>query len=98
MTTYTPVPYIHREIVEEAIEKRTRGKIFYYDSNDQVDSTEGSIKEMTEISGGLFIILDNEHQIRIDTIITLFGKPGAAFDSYDAKGNVCFDCTGGYPI
>jgi hypothetical protein len=53
--------------------------------------------EIKDIKGeGMFILLDSGTRIRIDRIITLFGKPGAAYDKYDAFANACMDCMGGY--
>jgi len=93
------VPYVYREIIEEEIAKRTSGKIFYFNNDQVVDSIEGRISKMEEIkSKGLFITLDPEAHLRIDRIITLFGKPGAAFDEYDAYANQCLSCTGGYDL
>jgi hypothetical protein len=39
--------------------------------------------------------MEPEMRIRVDRIITVFGKPGAAFDEYDAYANACLSCTGG---
>ena len=98
-TSYTPVQYVYREIIEEEIEKRTTGKIFYFNSDQVVDSIEGRVVKMEDINGkGVFITLDPEARLRIDRIITLFGKPGAAFDEYDAYANQCLSCTGGYDL
>jgi hypothetical protein len=98
-TTYTPVQYIYREVIEEEIQKATNGKVFFYDNEGQVDSLEGKVIELRDIPGqGLFIILDNDQQVRIDRILTLFGKPGAAYEAYDLNANQCLDCTGGYPL
>jgi hypothetical protein len=95
-TSYTPVQYVFREVIQEEIEKQTRGKIFHFLSDNTVESSEGQIIRMEEIPGkGIFILMDPERQIRIDRIITLFGKPGAAFDEYDAYANACMNCTGG---
>ena len=98
-TSYTPVQYVYKEIIEEEIAKRTTGKIFYFNSDQVVDSIEGRVVEMVEINGkGLFITLDPEANLRIDRIITLFGKPGAAYDEYEAYANQCLSCTGGYDL
>ena len=97
--SYSPVEYVYREIIEEEIEKCTTGKIFYFNGEQVVDSVEGQVVKMREINGkGLFITLDPEAQIRIDRIITLFGKPGAAYDEYDNFSNQCLSCTGGYDL
>ena len=98
-TSYSPVQYVYREIIEEEIEKQTEGKVFYFDNTNQVNSFEGKVITMEDIAGkGLFITMEPEERIRIDRIITLFGKPGAAFDEYDSYGNQCLSCTGGYDL
>jgi hypothetical protein len=98
-TSFSPVQYVYREIIEEQILKQTEGKVFFFDDHDKVDSFEGRILRMEEVAGsGIFIFLDSENQVRIDRIITLFGKPGAAFDEYDNYANQCLSCTGGYDL
>ncbi|HKG08696.1 MAG TPA: hypothetical protein VKB19_19660 [Pedobacter sp.] len=47
-------------------------------------------------SDGVFILLEPESKIRIDRIITIFGKPGAAYDEYDGYASSCMSCLGGY--
>ncbi|HEX5169636.1 MAG TPA: hypothetical protein VFW11_10705 [Cyclobacteriaceae bacterium] len=97
--SYSPVQYVYREIIEEEIAKRARGKIFYFNNNSTVESFEGQIMELKEITGkGLFIVTDSELQIRVDRIITVFGKPAAAYDEYDNYANQCLSCTGGYDL
>ena len=98
-TSYTPVQYVYREIIAEEIAKHTRGKIFYFEADQKVESTEGCVTEIQDIKGkGIFILLDRGEMIRIDRIITLFGKPGAAYDEYADYANQCLSCTGGYEI
>ena len=98
-TSYTPVQYVYREIIGEEIAKKTNGKVFYFDSDNLVCCAEGHVMGIEEVNGqGIFITMDPKQLIRIDRIITLFGKPGAAYDEYEAYGNVCLDCTGGYPL
>ena len=97
--SYSPVQYVYREIIAEEITKQSRGKIFFFNDDQVVDSCEGQLMALVEIEGkGLFIVLNPEHQIRIDRIITLFGKPGAAYDEYDNFANQCLSCTGGYDL
>lgn len=97
--TYTPVPYVHREVIEEAIQEGKSGRVFYFQANGEVNSVDGAARSMEEISGrGIFVNLDPEFSIRIDRVITFFGIPGAAYDEYDALGRCSLDCTGGYPI
>jgi hypothetical protein len=99
MQSYSPVQYVYREIITEQMEKNSDGKIFYFDNDDKVESTEGKVRALEDVTGkGMYITLDTGAQIRIDRIITLFGKPGAAFDEYDSFANQCLACTGGYDI
>lgn len=98
-TSYSPVQYEYREIIQEQMEKGTQGKVFFFNKDNHVDSVEGKIIGLEDTPGkGLFIALDPPAQIRIDRIITLFGKPGAAYDEYDAYANACLSCTGGYDL
>ena len=94
--SYTPVPWVYREVIAEEIEKNTTGKIFYF-SEEGISTVEGRIVALEEIDKlGMFIRLEPEFLVRIDKIITLFGKPGAGYDQYDSYANACLSCTGGY--
>jgi hypothetical protein len=85
-------------MLAEAAAGNKHGKIFYFNGEDKFDDVEGSISKIEEEPGlGVFVCLAGE-KVRADRIITLFGKPGPAFDEYDAFGNACMDCTGGYPL
>lgn len=98
-TSYTPVQYVYKEVIEEEIAKQTNGKVFFFLKDNVVESAEGRIIKIEEITGkGVFITMDPEVSIRIDRIITVFGKPAAAYDEYDAYANVCLSCTGGYDL
>lgn len=97
--SFTPVQYVYKEIIEEQIANASEGKIFFFNESGNVDSLEGRIVKMEEIpQQGIFIFLQLPNQVRIDRIITLFGKPGAAYDEYDAYANQCLACTGGYDL
>ena len=99
ITSYTPVSYDFRETIQEEIEKGKHGKIFFFDADNKVDSVEGRVLELKEIPGkGLFVTLEPHAELRIDRIITLFGRPGAAYDEYDSFANQCLACTGGYDL
>lgn len=98
-TSYTPVPYECREVIQEQIDKNVSGKIFFWNDQQQVDEVIGRIARLEELPGkGMFIVLESGAQVRIDRIITVFGKPGAAFDEYDAFANQCLACTAGVPL
>lgn len=95
--SYSPVQWVYREVIDEAIANHTKGKIVYFDQEAALDEEEGMIVNMEEVRGqGIFIHLDNGKRVRIDRIITLFGKPGAAYDEYNAYALSCMECMGGY--
>jgi hypothetical protein len=97
--SFTPVAYDFRDVIADQLEKKATGKVFFFNENDEVDSYEGQLITVEEIpQQGIYIRLSPENKVRIDRIITLFGKPGAAFDEYDSFSNQCLACTGGYPL
>lgn len=90
---YTPVAWEYKDVIQEQITKGTNGKIFFFEQGAEIGEGKGQILEMKEIKNeGTFIFLDSATRIRIDRIITLFGKPGAAYDEYEAYANTCSDC------
>lgn len=94
--SYTPVHYCYRESIEEEIARKRNGKVFYFNFKGEVDDVEGTVVELIEYTGkGIFITLTPHASIRIDRIITLFGKPGAAYDAYNAYANACMECNYG---
>lgn len=95
--SYLPVAWEYREVIEEAIENQSTGKIFYFCGEGGICEVAGHVIQLKEIAKeGLFSIMDTGAKIRVDRIITLFGKPGAAYDEYNAYANACMDCSGGY--
>ena len=99
MESYTPVPYEFRDVLDEKIRQGAMGKVFFWSHDDKVDEQEGRIVKVEERSGeGLFAYFDSNAALRIDRIITLFGKPGPGFEAYDAFANQCLSCTAGVPL
>ncbi len=95
-TSYLPVAWEYREVIEEEIKKASKGKIFFFNRENQVDEAAGTVVKLAEEkNNGMFVFLDTGIKIRIDRIITLFGKIGAAYHEYDAYANACMDCKGG---
>ena len=95
ISSYLPVQHIYKEVILEEMTKKTAGKVFFFDDHDAVASCEGSIQDLKEVEGkGWFVIMDPPARVRIDRIITLFGKPGAAYDEYDSFANACMNCAG----
>lgn len=98
-SSYLPVAWEYRETAEEFIQKGQSGKIFFFNQEKQVDEAQGKIIKLEElISEGVFLVLDTDKRIRLDRVITLFGKIGAAYGEYDAYANACLDCMGGHDV
>lgn len=99
MESYTPVPYEFREVLDEQVAKGASGKVFFWTDDDQVGEHAGSVTRVEDRPGhGIFAILGDGAAIRIDRIITLYGKPGPGFEAYDAFANQCLACTAGVPL
>lgn len=95
--SYLPVAWEYRELVEEQILKRTVGKVFYFGHENTIEEVQGEIREITDEKAlGVFIVMDSRLRIRIDRIITFFGKIGPAYEEYNAYADACMDCSGGY--
>ncbi|MCE7862579.1 MAG: hypothetical protein DYG99_03450 [Bacteroidetes bacterium CHB5] len=97
-TSYTPITYDCRDLLQEAVAQGRSGKIFFFNADNQLDSVEGRIEQVLENKEGMFVCMVPTASIRVDRIITLYGKPFAAYDEYDAYANTCLDCKGGYEM
>jgi hypothetical protein len=97
-SSYTPVSWDYREVIQEQLKKGTKGKIFYFSEKEGISEVSGKILNLIDEPDGVFIEVDDQSKIRIDRIITLFGKPGAAYDEYDAYANACMECMGGHEM
>lgn len=99
MESYTPVAYEFREVLQDQVAKASAGKVFFWNEQDQVDERAGKLERVEDReSEGIFVVLDSGASVRIDRIITLFGKPGPGFEAYDAFANQCLACTAGVPL
>ena len=94
--SYLPVAWEYRESIQEQIQSKKKGKVCYFAEEDKVEETVGIVIQLQSEKSGDFILMDNGDRVRIDRIITLFGKIGAAYQEYDAYANACMDCSGGY--
>lgn len=96
---YLPVPWEFRETLQWAQEIRKEGSIYYFDFKDRIEAATGIIKSIMEEKGnGEFLITSDGDKVRLDRIVTLYGKPGPSFDKYDGYANACLDCSGGYDL
>ena len=95
METFNPIPYEYYEILTEAREQGKSGKIHYFDADEQVEEANGKIIDWKGSTDGEYLNLDSGQSVRLDRIITIYGRPGPSYDRYDAYANACLDCMGG---
>ncbi len=95
MESFQAVECIYRKEIEEELARKTAGDILYLGEGAELCSRSGRIIQVVEDTEGVFILMEPEARIRIDRIISLFGKPGACFDAYNAFVNACL-IYGGY--
>ncbi len=91
-TGYTPVDFVYREAVEAAIAQQQYGRIFYFDDHDRLESADGIVVKLQEEQTGWWIELNTTARIKLHRVITLFGKPGPAYDEYDLYSIRCGEC------
>lgn len=89
---YLPVPWDFREVLDEVIQKGTTGRIHYFSRQPLIERAEGRVAELKKEASGEYLLTDRGEKVRLDKIITLFGKPGPAFDDYESYGNACMNC------
>lgn len=89
--SYLPVPWDFRETMDEVRRQGKDGVIYYFTTEPDMEKAEGSISELVETAEGEFLITSGGHQVRLDKIVTLYGKPGPSYHIYDGYANVCLN-------
>lgn len=92
-TSYLPISWDDMDVIKEAIQNKKEGKIFFFGKNGQLEEVKGRVVEVLEEQNkGVFAFMDDGKRVRVDRIITIYGKVGAAYDEYEAVGNACMVC------
>ena len=87
---YVPVSCdFYDEVALHATEKTT-GKIHYFKSLEEkvLASSSGPVLDIVTENKVEYLITRQE-KIRLDRIVSIFGKPGPAFEIYQSFGNSC---------
>ena len=88
----SPVDHDFHDVIVDAQKAGKNAKIHYFDVVGKVADESGMIKDTMNNELGEFVILENEVTIRLDKVITLYGRPGPAYDLYDSYANACLAC------
>lgn len=72
-------------------------KVVYFGEGTNLEEVNSKINEVEKRSGNeYFMTFEDEQEVRVDRIIVYNGKPGPAFDEYEAYANECLSCKAGY--
>lgn len=89
--TYLPVDPDFMEIVAEIIKTGRSGKVHFFNPQGELDDAEGFMKEISKKKEGEFLIIGSQN-VRLDKIITILGRPGPSYETYDRYANACLTC------
>ncbi|MFB6341127.1 hypothetical protein ACE1ET_05375 [Saccharicrinis sp. FJH62] len=91
---YMPVDPDFFDVLEELRGQQVR--IFWFNRHNELADTKGICRGVLKADQGEFVYTGVDQLVRLDNIITVNGRPGPAFDKYDAYANACLSCMGGY--
>lgn len=97
-TAYKHIDPDYFELFEESIGSNN-SRVIYFDLTDEpiLKEAKGNIKYIERKEDlGYYIIFQNNDWVRADRIVVFNGKPGPAYDEYDAYGLAPLTCKAGY--
>ena len=94
--TYLPIDPDFFELFEKEKENDST-RVVYFGEGTKQEEVNGKIKGIVKKEGNEFFMTFNTgEEVRVDRIIVYNGKPGPAFDEYDAYALECLTCKAGY--
>ena len=91
-TKFSPIHPDYYDLFSEEQEKEF-SKVFYFGTGSDVEEAEGKITGLVKRDSFVeYLVFDSGDEVRVDRIITVNGKPGPAYDEYDAYALACLDC------
>ncbi|HKM43839.1 MAG TPA: hypothetical protein VJY12_00110 [Dysgonamonadaceae bacterium] len=93
---YLPIDPDFYELFEKEKENDST-KVVYFGEGTNLEEVNSKIDKIENRNGNAyFMIFQNGNEVRVDRIIVYNGKPGPAFDEYQAFANECLSCKAGY--
>ena len=93
---YLPIDPDFYELFEKEKENDST-KVVYFGDGTNLEEVKSKIdKIVNNDSNAYFMKFQNGDEVRVDRIIVYNGKPGPAFDEYQAFANECLSCKAGY--
>ena len=89
---FSPVHPDYYDLFSDEQEKEL-SRVFYFDNGSDVEEVKGKIINLIKKNDfEEYLRFDSGDEVRIDRIITVNGKPGPAYDEYDAYALACLNC------
>ncbi len=95
-TSYLPIDPDFFDMFENEIKKDSI-RVVYFGHGTNLEEVNGKAESIIKEKGNeYFIKYLSGKKVRVDRIIVYNGKPGPAFDEYDAYALECLSCKAGY--
>ncbi|MDD2474731.1 MAG: hypothetical protein PHI32_02350 [Dysgonamonadaceae bacterium] len=97
-TPYLPIDPDFFDYFEEEKQNNST-KVVYFGEGANLEEVNGKIEHIVKKNGAeYFLQFKTGEVVRADRIIVYNGKPGPAFDEYDAYALECLSCRAGYDV
>lgn len=91
-TNFIPIHTEYYDMFSKEQEKEF-SKVFYFGTGSDVEEVKGKITGLVKTDAfEEYLAFDSGDKVRVDRIITVNGKPGPAYDEYDAYALACLNC------
>ena len=95
---YLPIDPDFFELFKKEKENNST-RVVYFDEGTNLEEVTSKIDQIVKSKEDeYFMRFENGQEVRVDRIIVYNGKPGPAFDEYDAFANECLSCRAGYEL
>ena len=94
--SYLPIDPDFFELFEKEKEKDSL-RVVYFGEGTNLEEVNDKLEAINKREGNGYVMkFAKGEEVRVDRIITYNGKPGPAFDEYDAYALECLSCKAGY--
>ena len=94
--SYLPIDPDFFDLFKKEMDKSS-SRVVYFGEGTNLEEVNSKIIEVINNSANEFFMkFENSEEVRVDRIIVYNGKPGPAFDEYDAFALECLTCKAGY--
>ncbi len=94
--TYLPIDPDFLDLFEKEMHKDS-SRVVYFGKGTTLEEVNGKIEAIVKKDGNeYFMKFETAEEVRVDRIVVYNGKPGPAYDEYDAYALECLTCKAGY--